>query len=213
MDPNSLLFLDNRIYIPSAGNLHTCVLQYNHDHILAGHFGQNKTLELVSYRYSWPSLYADVQQFYKSCVTCMQSKPQHHKPYRSLKQLPIPERPWNSISIDLIEKLLSSSGFDTILFIVDQLTKQAIFIPAYDIITSVDLARLFVLHVFSKHGVSSHVISDRGSEFVSNFFRSLGTALNMQLHFTSGYHPEGDGQTEHMNQTLEQYLHVYCNYQ
>jgi len=143
----------------------------------------------------------------------MQSKPQHHKPYRSLKQLPIPERPWNSISIDLIEKLLSSSGFDTILFIVDQLTKQAIFIPVYDIITSADLARLFVLHVFSKHGVPSHVISDRGSEFVSNFFRSLGTALNMQLHFTSGYHPEGDGQTEHMNQTLEQYLHVYCNYQ
>ena len=91
MDPNSLLFLNNRIYIPSAGNLHTCVLQYNHDHILARHFGQNKTLELVCHRYSWPSLYADVQQFYKSCVTCMQFKPQHHKPYRSLKQLPIPE--------------------------------------------------------------------------------------------------------------------------
>ena len=203
MDPNSLLLLDNRIYIPSAGNLHTCVLQYNHDHILARHFGQNKTLELVCHRYSWPSLYADVQQFYKSCVTCMQFKPQHHKPYRSLKQLPIPEWPWNSISIDLIEKLLSSSGFDTILFIVDQLTKQAIFIPAYDIITSADLARLFVLYVFSKHGVPSHVISDRGSEFVSNFFWSLGTALNMQLHFTSGYHPEGDGQTERTNQTLK----------
>ena len=48
---------------------------------------------------------------------------------------------------------------------------------------------------------------------MSNFFQSLGTALNMRLHFTSGYHPEGDGQTEHTNQTLEQYLHVYCNYQ
>ena len=48
---------------------------------------------------------------------------------------------------------------------------------------------------------------------MSNFFQSLGTALNMWLHFTSGYHTEGDGQTEHMNQTLEQYLHIYCNYQ
>ena len=48
---------------------------------------------------------------------------------------------------------------------------------------------------------------------MSNFFQSLGTALDMRLHFTSGYHPEGDGQTEHTNQTLEQYLHVYCNYQ
>ena len=92
-DPNGLLLLNNRIYVPSAGNLCTHVLQYNHDHILARHFGQNKTLELVRRRYFWPSLCADVQQFCKFCVTCMQSKPQRHKPYGSLKQLPIPERP------------------------------------------------------------------------------------------------------------------------
>ena len=66
--------------------------------------------------------------------------------------------------------------------------------------------------MFFKHSIPSHVTSDRGLEFVSNFFQSLSTTLNMRLHFTSGYHPEGDGQTEHMNQTLEQYLHVYCNY-
>jgi IS30 family transposase len=58
-----------------------------------------------------------------------------------------------------------------------------------------------------------HVTSDRGSEFVSHFWRSLGRALEMKLHFTLGYHPEGDGQTEHANQTLEQYLQIYCNYQ
>ena len=115
--------------------------------------------------------------------------------------------------MDFIEKLLSSSRFNTILVIVDQLTKQVIFIPAHDTITSTDLACLFVLHVFFKHGVPSHVISDRGSEFVSNFFWSLGTALNMRLYFTSDYHPKGNGQTEHMNQTLKQYLRVYCNYQ
>jgi len=143
----------------------------------------------------------------------MRSKPQCHKPYGSLKQLPIPEQPWNSISMDFIEKLPSSSMFDTILVIVDRLTKQAIFIPAHNTIMSADLACLFVVHVFSKHSIPSYVTSDRGSEFVSNFFRSLGTAFNIHLHFTSGYHPKGDGQTEHTNQTLEQYLHVYCNYQ
>ena len=97
--------------------------------------------------------------------------------------------------------------------IVNQLTKQAIFISVYDIITSANLAHLFVLYVFSKHGVSSHVISNKDSEFVSNFFQSLGTAFDMWLHFTLGYHPKDNGQTEYMNQTLEQYLHVYCNYQ
>ena len=67
--------------------------------------------------------------------------------------------------------------------------------------------------MFSKYSVSSHVTSNRGLEFVLNFFCLLGIALDMWLHFTSGYHPEGDGQTKHMNQTLEQYLRVYCNYQ
>jgi len=59
-DPNSLLLLNNRIYVPSAGNLHTRILQYNHNHIFARHFGQNKTLELVCHGYFWPSLCADV---------------------------------------------------------------------------------------------------------------------------------------------------------
>src|ERR1700677_2173998 len=75
------------------------------------------------------------------------------------------------------------------------------------------LAQLFILHVFSKHRVPSHVTSDHGTEFILHFFKSLGKALNMKLHFTSRYHPEGDRQTECTNQTLEQYLHIYCNYQ
>jgi len=115
--------------------------------------------------------------------------------------------------MDFIEKLPFSSGFDTILVIVDRLLKQAIFIPTHDTITSAELAYLFIIHVFSKHGVPSYVTSDHSSEFVSHFFCSLGTALDMRLHFTSGYHPEANGQAEQTNQTLEQYLCIYCNYQ
>jgi hypothetical protein len=115
--------------------------------------------------------------------------------------------------MDFIEHLPVSGGHTAIFVIVNRLSKQAIFIPSYDTVTAVQLAGLFVVHVFSKHGVPSHVTSDRGSEFVSHFFRALGKALDMKLHFTSGYHPEGDGQTERVNQTLEQYLRVYCNYQ
>ena len=143
----------------------------------------------------------------------MRSKPQCYKPYGSLKQLPIPEQPWNSISMDFIKKLPSFFRFDTIFLIVSWLTKQVIFISTYDTITSVDLAYLFVLYVFSKHGIPSHVTSDRNLEFVSNFFWSLDIALNMWLHFTSGYYPKGNRQTKYINQTLKQYLCIYCNYQ
>ena len=115
--------------------------------------------------------------------------------------------------MNFIKKLPLFSRLDIILVIVNQLTKQTIFTLAHDTIISADLTYLFIFHVFSKHGVSFYVISDRGLEFVSNFFNSLDTTLDMQLHFISDYHPKCDRQIKCTNQTLEQYLCVYCNYQ
>ena len=115
--------------------------------------------------------------------------------------------------MDFIEELLNSSDYNSILVIIDHASKQAIFLPTHTMITSKQLAKLFVVHIFSKHGVPSHVTSDRGSEFVLAFFCALGQVLSIQLHFTSGYHPEANGQTEQVNQTLEQYLRIYCTYQ
>jgi len=207
------LHLDGRIYIPDLDGLRLRVLRYHHDHPLSGHFGQNQTLELIQRKYTWPGLRTFVKDYVQSCTSCARAKTPRHRPYGLLKQLPVPERPWNSISMDFIEQLPGSTGFTAILVVVDRLSKQAIFIPTHDTITSPELAKLFLLHVFSKQGVPAHITSDRSTEFVSHFFRSLRKALNMHLHFTSGYHLEGDGQTEQSNQTLEQYLCVYCNYQ
>ncbi len=80
--------------------------------------------------------------------------------------------------MDLIEQLPDSEGNTTILVIIDCLTKQFIFIPMHNTLNAQELAELFILHVFSKHRVPSHVTSDWGSEFVSHFFHSLGKALN-----------------------------------
>jgi hypothetical protein len=104
--------------------------------------------------------------------------------------------------MDFIKKLPDSEGFTASWVVIDRFTKKALFIPTHDTITSAQLAKLFIIHVFSKHGVLSHVTSDRGSKFVSCFFCSLGKALNIKLHFTSGYHPEGDGQMERVKSDL-----------
>ena len=213
VDEAGFLHLDNRIYVPDSDDLHLRVLRSKHDHPLAGHFGQNRTLELIHCEYTWPGLRSFVKDYVQSCTSCARAKTPCHRPYRLLKQLPVLEKPWNSISMDFIEQLPNSSGFTAILVVVDRLSKQALFIPTHNTITSPELAKLFLLHIFSKHGVPAHVTSDQGSEFVSHFFQSLRKALNMRLHFMSSYHPEGDGQTECTNQTLEQYLQVYCNYQ
>lgn len=196
-----------------VSDLRLRVLQFKHDHLLSGHLGQNKTVELIRREYDWPGLRVFVKDFVKSCTTCMRTKPQHHRPYGTLQQLPIPPRPWESISMDFIETLPTSAGFNAILVVVDRLSKQGMFIPTHNTCDAEELANLFVTHIFSKHGVPDHVTCDRGSVFVSRFFRSLGNALNMRIHFTSSYHPEADGQTERVNQTLEQYLRLYCNYQ
>ena len=115
--------------------------------------------------------------------------------------------------MDFIEQLPPSSNYSAILVISDRLTKQALFLPMTDNIMSEEVAQLYFKNVFSQHGVPVHITSDCGTKFVSHFFCSLSMLLGIRLHFTSSYHPQADGQTEHMNQTLEQYLCIHCNYQ
>src|SRR6266481_678433 len=173
LGPNGLLRHSGCIYVlDSSLCLH--VLQYSYNHPLAGHYGQSKTLYQVRLNYYWPRLLTYVKNYCKSCTICSHAKPMCHRPYGLLKQLPIPEKPWNSISMDFIEKLPKSSGYTSILVVVDRLSKQSLFILTYATITSQQLAQLFVLHVFSKHCVPSHVTSDRGSELISHFFWTSG---------------------------------------
>src|SRR5882724_12070925 len=152
LNPDGLLCHLRCIYVLNSSNLQLCVLQYSHDHPLAGHFGQTKTLHQVHMQYYWSRLPVYVKNYCKLCTTCSHAKPVCHKPYGLLKQLPIPEKPWNSISMYFIEKLPPSSSYTSILVIVDRLSKQSLFIPTHNTITSHQIAQLFVLHVFYKHG-------------------------------------------------------------
>src|SRR6266436_2046493 len=207
------LLFHKQLYMPNKGMLHLHTICNHHDHPTVGHFGETKTMELIHCKYHWPGLRCMVKDYVKSCTSCACTKAPHHKPYGLLKQLPIPAQPWESISMDFIEQLPTSEGFTVILVIVDRLTKQSLFIPTHDMVDAPQLARLFLMHVFSKHGAPGHVTSDCGTEFVSHFFHSLGSLLSMKLHFMSGYHPEGNSQMEWINQVLEQYLWAYMNYQ
>ena len=135
IDSEGFLLFDEKIYVPDNSDLWLCIVQYKHDHLISSHFGQNWTMELVQQQYIWPKLHYSIKSDIKSCTTCMCSKSQRHHPYRLLKQLPIPKSPWNSISMDFIEKLPMSDGSDMILVIIDCLTKQLIFILTVNTIT------------------------------------------------------------------------------
>ncbi|MBW0577480.1 hypothetical protein O181_117195 [Austropuccinia psidii MF-1] len=85
-------------------------------------------------------------------------------------------------------------------------------LPTISSITSLDLAHLFIKNIFSKHGLPSSIVSDRGSLFVSSFWTNLCQQLKISRDLSSAYHPETDGQTERVNQILEQYLWMYVSY-
>jgi hypothetical protein len=116
--------------------------------------------------------------------------------------------------MDFITGLPVSNGFDSILVVVDRLSKMAHFIPTTaDGCDAKETARLIRDHVFKLHGTPNDSISDRGSVFVSQFFRELSALLNVKLRPSTAFHPQTDGQTERVNAILEQYIRGYCNYQ
>ena len=212
IDHHGLLRHRQAYVIPDTDNLHLQLVQERHDSPIAGHPGRRKTQQLVSKDYWWPGLRTFVNQFVDTCDLCRRTKTPRHRPYGHLKSLPTPPFPFSSVSMDLIEQLPISNGFDAILVVVDRLTKMATFIPTTGTMTAEDLARLYLNNIWRYHGLPQTVISDRGSEFTSRFWKSLTKLLHIEHNFSTAYHPQSDGQTERVNQTLEQYLRVYANY-
>src|SRR5882672_4516522 len=115
--------------------------------------------------------------------------------------------------MDFTEGLPLSDRHDTILVVVCHLTKMALFIPTFHDIDAEDLAHIFLSQVFAKHGMPTDIVSDRGKHFILRFWRSLFQLLSIKANLSTTYHPETDGQTECINQILEQYLQIYINYQ
>ncbi|MBW0509793.1 hypothetical protein O181_049508 [Austropuccinia psidii MF-1] len=153
-----------------------------------------------------------INDYFSSCQKCSRKRNIHHKKFGLLKPLPIPSCPCICLSMDFITKLPHSNYFYSILVIVDRLSRMAVFISTIYSITSLDLAHSFFKHIFSKHGLCSSIVSDRGSLFVSSFWTNLCQQLNISRDLSTAYHPEIDGQTERVNQILEQYLWMYVSY-
>lgn len=210
---NDLLYCDKAIYVPDITTLRQEVLKRHHDDFKAGHFGITKTLELVSRHFWWPGVRKYVKNYVLTCDQCQRSKTPRHKPHGLLQPLPVPHRPWISISMDFIVKLPLSQGYDSILVVVDRFSKMAHFIPCCETITTPEVASLFLENIFKHHGLPSDIVSDRGSVFVSKFWQRLMELLKVKTNTSTSHHPQSDGQTERVNAVLEQYLRSYCNYQ
>jgi hypothetical protein len=114
--------------------------------------------------------------------------------------------------MDFIVGLPTSRAFDSILVVVDRLSKLAHFIPTVATVNASALVDVFLDRIWKLHGLPADIVSDRGSVFVSSFWNSFVSILGVRLNTSTAYHPESDGQTERVNQVLEQYLRCYLDY-
>jgi len=152
-----------------------------------------------------------VGRYVSTCDMCLWTKSFRRPPIGELHPLPIPSAPWDTISVDFIVELPQSAGHDSIMVVVDSVTKHAHFISMVTTISATRAAHLFLNHVWKHHSLPWKVVSDRGPQFVVEFTRELYRLLRIKLAATTAYHPQGDGQTEWVNQELEQYLRLFTN--
>jgi len=115
------------------------------------------------------------------------------------------------LSVDFMVKLLESSGHDAVMTVVDFISKRVHFVPMHTTVTAEEVARLFLHYIWKLHGLPKRVVSDRGPQFVASFTKELYRLLGIQLSSSTAWHPQTDGQTECVNQELNQFLRLFVN--
>ena len=206
VENGALLTKGPRLFVPRAGNLRQMLMRECHDTPWAGHPGWQRTLALLKQGYYWPHMRQDVMDYTKTCLICQQDKVERKKQAGLLDPLPVPTKPWESISLDFISSLPKVGDHGSILVVIDRFSKYATFIPAHKYCTAEETARLIFKNVVKYWGVPQSIISDRDPRFTGSFWRELFKILGSQLNISSSYHPQTDGQTERFNGLLEEYL-------
>jgi len=207
-EEDGLMLKEGKVYVPKDEALRVEIIRLHHNTPMGEHGGQWKTAEMVTRNFWWPGVTREVKQYVEGCNTCQHNKNRTEQPAGKLMPNLIPDKAWTHIAADFIMKLPLVQGYDSILVVVDQFTKMAHFVPTTEKTMAEGLARLFRDNVWRLHGLPESIISDRGPQFAAGLMRELNEMLGIKTKLSTAFHPQTDGQTERMNQELEQYLRV-----
>eukprot|EP00253_Pinus_taeda_P017798 PITA_17798 len=207
LDDAGVLYFHKRLYVPNENDLRKLILDEFHTSHYTRHPGYHKMVVALRKEYYWPRMKKDVAEYLARCLECQQIKTEHMHPAGLLQPLPIPKWKWEIISMDFITGLpRTKKNNDSIMVVVDKLSKAAHFIPVQSTYKAVQIAHIFMQNVFKLHGLPKVIILDRDVKFTSAFWRTLFAELGTQLNFSTTYHPQTDGQTERVNQVVEDML-------
>ena len=196
-----------RTVIPDSTSVRNFVVTELHAVPYSIHPGIQRTLQKVRRHFYWKGMTSDIRQYVETCPVCQMEKTDHTLARGKLQPTEIPDKKWSEVSLDFITDLpVTRNGKDSILTVVDKATRMVHLLPCKKSITAAETAKIFWENIVKLHGVPSVLYSDRGTQFTSNFWKSLWSLTGTQLKFSTAYHPQTQGVVERMNAVIGQML-------
>ena len=209
---SSLTTFQNRLLVPEEDNCRTKLIRFIHASLDTAHPGKTKTLQLIAPQYYWKGMRAEIERYIDNCHECHRATVPRDRAPGYLHPLPIPQRPWQHLTMDYKSFPTDKDGFDMLFVVMDRLSKQSYSIPCHKTINARGMAELFLKYIWCREGYPDSIVSDRGPQFVSSFWAEICRILGIKIKLSTAYHPQTDGQTEIMNQYIDQRLRPFVNH-
>lgn len=212
-DSNGIFKWRGRLLVPSYEPLQTCLIHKAHDSLATGHPDREVTLSILCRDFYWPRMSVTVRTFVRNCDKCWRMHVWRDKKCGFLKPQPVPDRFHQEISIDFMTDLpsLNKNHPRYLMVIPDRLSKEII-VEAMTTISAEACAKQFIQCFYRFHGFPRAITSDRGSNWVWDFWRRLCERVGIQQRLSTVFHPQTDGTAERPNQEVQAYLWVFIIY-
>ena len=186
---DGLLLYSGRVVVLVDNDLCTELIKEAHDQISTAHPGRDKTYGLLWPRYYWRGIKPDIERYVRNCHAYRRADAPRDCTPGYLYPLPIPDHPWQHITMDYKSMPADKNGYNMIFVVINWLSKQAISTPCHSTVTAQDMATMFISHIYQYYGAPQTIVSNQGPQFVSQFWKEFCRILGIQLKLLTAFHP------------------------
>jgi hypothetical protein len=182
-----------------------------HDKLVGGHLGMNRSYDRSKLFATWPGMKQELEEYIRQCETCQKNKISQNKTKLPLKITTTPEVVWEKCALDIVGPLCTTLDRNKyVLTFQDELSKYTLAIPIRQQ-DAPTIARVFVEEIILKFGIPQTVLSDQGSNFMSEIFTNICKLLKIKKIKCTSYHPQSNGALEHTHRVLVEYLRCFIS--